>query len=67
MDFVPGVAPYEVGTVVELKETGDGVRLTITCDAMHDEAWTELARAGNESQMRKLDALLAARGKGVRS
>jgi len=66
-DFVPGVAPYEVATVVELKETGDGVRLTVTFDAMHDEAWTELARAGNESQMRKLDALLAARGQGVRS
>ena len=66
-DFVPGVAPYEVATVVELKETRDGVRLTVTFDAMHDEAWTELARAGNESQMRKLDALLAARGRGVRS
>lgn len=66
-DFVPGVEPYEVATVVELKETADGVRLIITFDAMHDDAWTELARAGNESQMRKLDALLAAGGKGVRS
>jgi uncharacterized protein YndB with AHSA1/START domain len=66
-DFVPGVAPYEVATVVELKETEDGVELILTFDAMHDEAWTEMARAGNESQMRKLDALLAAQGKGVRS
>jgi len=41
--------------------------LTITFDAMHDDAWTERARAGHESQMRKLDALLAAQGKGVRS
>ena len=64
-DFVPGVAPYEVATVVELKATADGVKLIITFDAMHDDAWTELARAGNESQLRKLDALLAAQGKGA--
>ena len=58
-DFVPGVAPYEVATVVELKPTADGVKLTISFDAMHDGVWTERARAGHESQMRKLDALLA--------
>jgi uncharacterized protein YndB with AHSA1/START domain len=63
-DFVPGLAPHEVATVVELKATADGVRLIITFDAMHDDVWTERARAGHESQMRKLDALLAARGKG---
>ena len=66
-DFVPGVTPYEVATVVELKATTDGVMLTITFDAMHDDVWTQRARAGHESQMRKLDALLAAQGKGVRS
>jgi uncharacterized protein YndB with AHSA1/START domain len=59
-DFVPDIAPYEVATVVVLKETTDGVKLTITFDAMHDDVWTERARAGHESQMRKLDALLAA-------
>jgi len=66
-DFVPGVVAYEVATVVELKVTTDGVKLTITFDAMHDDVWTERARAGHESQMRKLDALLAAQGKAVRS
>jgi uncharacterized protein YndB with AHSA1/START domain len=66
-DFVPDVTPYEVATVVELRATGDGVKLTITFDAMHDDLWTERARAGHESQMRKLDALLAAQGKTVRS
>ena len=65
-DFVPGVEPYEVNTVVELKAMDGGVKLTITFDAMHDEVWTQNARAGHESQMRKLDALLAARGKGTR-
>jgi hypothetical protein len=66
-DFVPGVAPYEVATVVELKATTDGVKLTITFDAMRDDVWTDRARAGHASQMRKLDALLAAQGKGVHS
>jgi uncharacterized protein YndB with AHSA1/START domain len=66
-DFVPGVAPYEVATVVELKATTGGVKLTLTFDAMHDDVWTERARAGHESQMRKLDALLSTQGKGVRS
>jgi hypothetical protein len=66
-DFVPGVAPYEVATVVELKATADGVKLVITFDAMHADLWTERARAGHESQMRKLDALLFAKGKGVHS
>jgi uncharacterized protein YndB with AHSA1/START domain len=59
-DFVPGVAPYDVATVVTLKATADGVKLVITFDAMHDAVWTERARAGHESQLRKLDALLGA-------
>jgi uncharacterized protein YndB with AHSA1/START domain len=66
-DFVPDVAPYEVATVVELRATADGVKLTITFDTMHDDVWTERARAGHESQIRKLDALLAAQGNGVYS
>lgn len=64
-DFVPGIEPYEVATVVEIKPTGQGTKMTITFDAMHDDVWTERARAGHESQMRKLDALLAAQGKTI--
>ena len=66
-DFVPEVTPYDVNTVVELRPNAGGTDLIVTFDAMHDEIWTERARAGHESQMRKLDALLASRGKGVRS
>jgi uncharacterized protein YndB with AHSA1/START domain len=66
-DFVPDVPPYEVATVVELQAMADGVKLSITFDAMHDELWTERARAGHESQIRKLDGLLASQGKTVRS
>ena len=64
-DFVPCVAPYEVGTVVVLKPVTGGVELTITFDAMHDDVWTERARAGHESQLRKLDKLIAASGDGL--
>ncbi len=57
-DFVPGIEPYEVATVVELEESGGIVEVVITFDAMHDQVWTERMRAGNEGQLRKLDALL---------
>ena len=66
-DFVPDVAPYEVATIVELQATTDGVKITVTSQAMHNDVWTERARAGHESQMRKLDALMSAQGKTVRS
>ena len=62
-DFIPGIAPYDVTTVVEFEKTQVGVKLTITSDVMHDDVWTERARAGHESQLRKLDALLSARGR----
>jgi uncharacterized protein YndB with AHSA1/START domain len=61
-DFIPGVAPYDVTTVVELQRTKTGAKLTVTSDVMHDDVWTKRARAGHESQMRKLDAFLSARG-----
>ncbi len=63
---MPGISPYEVATVIELRTTTDGVKLIVTSEAMHDEIWTERARAGHESQLRKLDALMARRGKPVR-
>lgn len=57
-DFVPGVEPYEVATVVELDGSGGITDVTVTFEAMHDEVWTARARAGHESQLRKLDAVL---------
>lgn len=66
-DFVPDVSAYDVATVVELQATAGGVKIVITFDAMHDAVWTERARAGHESQLRKLDGILAAQGKAVRA
>jgi uncharacterized protein YndB with AHSA1/START domain len=61
VDFIPGVVPYEVDTVIELHEVRDGVRMVLTFDRMHDDVWTRLAVMGRESELGRLDALLAAR------
>ena len=60
-DFIPGVEPYEVETILELSGVGEGTRLALTFDAMHDAQWTEMAKLGRESELRKLADLLAAR------
>jgi uncharacterized protein YndB with AHSA1/START domain len=61
VDFVPGVAAYDVDTVVEISTVAAGVRMVVTVDAMHDAHWTEMARRGWESQLDKALRLLAAR------
>ena len=60
-DFIPGVEPYAVETSVQLNEVSGGTHLVLTFDAMHDAHWTEMAKLGRESELRKLDELLAAR------
>ena len=53
-DFIPGVAPYDVATRVELHPTAEGVRMLLTFDAMHDDEWTQRAVMGWESELGKL-------------
>jgi uncharacterized protein YndB with AHSA1/START domain len=53
-DFIPGVEPYDVATVVELRATPGSVRMVVTLDAMHEEEWTRRAVLGWESQLGKL-------------
>lgn len=60
-DFVPGVEPYEVQSVLQLEKLVEGTRMVLTFDAMHDAHWTEMAKLGRESEIRKLEELLAAR------
>ena len=66
-DFIPGVEPYDVATVVELQPTADGVRMTLTFDAMHNDEWTERAVMGWKSELGKADALIATRTMGRQS
>lgn len=62
VDFVPGVEPYEVETLLELHEVeGGGTRLVLTFDAMHDDRWTQLARMGHESELERLERLIGSR------
>jgi uncharacterized protein YndB with AHSA1/START domain len=60
-DFVPGVEPYDVRTLVELSPRGRGVHMVVTLETMHDERWTKLAVMGWESQLARLADVLAAR------
>src|SRR5262249_48169607 len=63
-DFIPGVAPYDVDTVVELEDSPAGVRMRLTFDPMHDEEWTKRAVMGWEAQLGKLEALIDRRKAG---
>ena len=59
VDFVPGVTAYDVGTLLELEAVGDRVRMRLTLDPMHDAEWTRRAAMGWESELGRLEALLA--------
>jgi uncharacterized protein YndB with AHSA1/START domain len=60
-DFIPGVEPYDVQTLIELFLEKDSVRMVLSFDAMHDPYWTNMATQGWKSELGKLERLLAAR------
>ena len=60
-DFIPGVAPYDVDTVLELETVSSGTRLVLTLDPMHSEEWTQRAVMGWEMELGKLAQALEAR------
>jgi len=60
VDFVPGVAPYEVASSVELRALDDGrTEIVFRSDRMHDALWTRNAEAGWTQQLDRLAGLLA--------
>lgn len=61
VDFVPGVAAYDVATVVELHAEGGKVRMVLSLDPMHDTEWTKRATAGWESELGKLARVIESR------
>jgi uncharacterized protein YndB with AHSA1/START domain len=61
VDFVPGVATYETPLTVDFARAPNGVRMVLTLDPMHDEVWTQRMQAGWESELGKLEKVLAAR------
>jgi uncharacterized protein YndB with AHSA1/START domain len=60
-DFIPGVEPYNVEAMLELRVQGQHVHMVLTFESMHDEQWTQLALMGRESELRKLEKLLELR------
>jgi uncharacterized protein YndB with AHSA1/START domain len=58
-DFIPGVLPYDVGNMVEFFSEGDHIRMVLTLDPMHSDEWTQRAVMGMESQLGKLDRVIA--------
>lgn len=61
VDFVPGVAAYDVATVVELHADGGKVRMVLSLDPMHDPEWTKRATMGWESELGKLARVIESR------
>jgi len=61
VDFVPGVAPYDVGNKVEFSAQGKRVRMVLTLDPMHSDEWTQRSVMGMESQLGKIPSVMAGR------
>ncbi|HKQ69334.1 MAG TPA: SRPBCC domain-containing protein [Polyangiaceae bacterium] len=61
-DFIQGIEPYQAATLVELFPIAGGVKMVLTIDAMHSEEWTQRAVMGWESELGKLEKLIAQRG-----
>ena len=58
VDFVPSVAPYDQLTVVDLTPSGDGVRVVMTADPMHDDVWTQRLVMGRENELNNLGTII---------
>jgi uncharacterized protein YndB with AHSA1/START domain len=59
-DFIPGVEPYIVATAVDIEAAGNGVRMALTIEAMHDAEWTQRMVSGWESELDKLAKVIVA-------
>lgn len=60
IDFLPGVPAYDSTIAVEFFAAGNGVRMVVTLDPMHDEHFTRMSTMGFTSQLTKLDRRFAA-------
>jgi uncharacterized protein YndB with AHSA1/START domain len=60
VDFVPGVERYLVATEVDIEAAGNGVRMTLTIQAMHDAEWTQRMVSGWENELDKLAKVISA-------
>ena len=61
VDFIPGVEPYPAAQLIELFPGGGIVKMVLTIEPMHSDEWTQRAVMGWESELGKLERLLASR------
>lgn len=59
IDFVPDHETYEHLTVVELSPEGEGTRIVMHIEPLHDEVWTERLTQGRTNELDNLAALVA--------
>jgi len=59
VDFIPGVAPYEVSTTVDFKKVPEGVVIVVVQDEMHDPEWTQMTAIGLDEQVNRLARALS--------
>jgi uncharacterized protein YndB with AHSA1/START domain len=62
VDFVPDVEPYEFLTLVDLEPAEQGVRVVMTMESLHDEAWTQRLLAGRRNELDNLARALTTSG-----
>jgi uncharacterized protein YndB with AHSA1/START domain len=58
IDFVPGEAPYEHRTVVDLEPVEGGTHVLMQVEPLHDEVWTERLLAGRANELENLARLV---------
>jgi uncharacterized protein YndB with AHSA1/START domain len=58
IDFVPDHAPYDHMTVVDLARDGDGTRVVMGVEPLHDEVWTQRLLDGRSNELDNLERLL---------
>jgi uncharacterized protein YndB with AHSA1/START domain len=59
IDFVPDHEPYEQLTVVDLQPAGDGTRVVMQVEELHDDVWTERLLAGRTNELENLARLVS--------
>ncbi len=58
MDFIPGVAPYEVTSEVDFVKVKEGTKVVFTFSKVHSKEWGEMSRQGQMSEFDRLGRLL---------
>jgi len=61
IDFVPGHAPYEHLTTIDIEPAGDHTNLVMTIDPLHDETWTHGYREHRGNELDNLRAVIKRR------